>query len=295
RGGHAGAGGALIVLALTTIGPAGTPASTLVTALIRVGLIVLSAFLMSRLARVVIGRVERAIRAGHHGFAIEREKRAATLGQVLRSASWIVILVVSLLMALRELGFDVTPALAAAGGFGLAAGLGAQTLVRDWVGGILIIMDNQFAVGDVVRAAGVSGKVELVSLHHTELRDGDGALHFIPNSEIKVVTNLSRSWSQPTVRVPIDIAEDPKRVLAVLQDELRRFGEEPTIRAQLEGEPRLLGIEDVYAGYFTVLLQVKTNPGQRLEMMRELRIAVLHRLRQEGISVRPASATGQTV
>jgi small conductance mechanosensitive channel len=273
-----------------TITPAGAP-TDLVTALIRVALIALSAFIMSRIAKVLIGRIELAIRSGTQGFAIEREKRANTLGKMLRNASWFLIVVVSVLMTLRELGFDVTPALAAAGGFGIAAGLGAQTLVRDWLGGILIIMDNQFAVGDVVRAAGVAGKVENVSLHHTELRDGDGALHFIPNGEIKVVTNLSRSWSQPTVRVPIDIGEDPKRVLEVLRDELKRFGEEQ--KATLEGEPRLLGIEDVYAGYFTVLLQVKTNPGQRLEMTRELRIAVLHRLREEGISVRvspPANA-----
>lgn len=277
---------------MTTIAPAGTAGATLVTALIRVGLIVLSAFLMSRIARVLIGRIENTIRSGKEGFAIERERRAKTLGKMLRNASWLVIIVVSLLMGLRELGFDITPALAAAGGFGIAAGLGAQTLVRDWLGGILIITDNQFAVGDVVRAAGVSGKVEVLSLHHTELRDGDGALHFIPNGEIKVVTNLSRSWSQPTVRVPIDIVEDPKRVLAVLRDELRKFGEDPNVKPHLEGEPRLLGIEDVYAGYFTVLLQVKTNPGQRLEMMRELRIAVLHRLREEGISVRPATTGG---
>jgi small conductance mechanosensitive channel len=274
------------------IAPAGTSASTLVTGLIRVGLIVLSAFLMSRIARALIGRVEKAIKAGTQGFAIEREKRANTLGKMLRNASWIVIIVVSLLMALRELGFDVTPALAAAGGFGIAAGLGTQTLVRDWLGGILIITDNQFAVGDVVRAAGVSGKVETLSLHHTELRDGDGALHFIPNGEIKVVTNLSRSWSQPTVRIPIDILEDPKRVMAVIREALRAFGEDPAVKPNLEGEPRVLGIEDVYAGYFTVLVQVKTNPGLRLEMMRELRIAILQRLREEGISVRPATATG---
>ncbi len=279
---------------MNLIHPGSTP-SDLVAVLIRLGLIVLSAFLLSRIARAVIGRVESAIRAGTQGFAIEREKRATTLGKMLRNASWVVIVVVSLLMGLRELGFDITPALAAAGGFGIAAGFGAQTLVKDWLGGILIITDNQFAVGDVVRAAGVAGKVEVLSLHHTELRDGDGALHFVPNGEIKVVTNLSRSWAQPTVRVPIDIAEDPKRVLAVLRDELQKFAEDPAIKTHLEGEPRLLGIEEVYAGYFTVLLQVKTIPGQRLEMMRELRIAVLHRLRLEGISVRANVPTGGPV
>ena len=272
--------------------PLGAPATDLASALIRVGLIVLSAFLMSRIARILVGRIESAIRAGNQGFPIEREKRAITLGKMLRTVSWILIVIVSSLMAMRELGFDITPLLAAAGGFGIAAGLGAQTLVRDWLAGVLIIMDNQFAVGDVVRMAGVAGKVEVLSLHHTELRDGDGALHFIPNGEIKVVTNLSRSWSQPTVRIPIDIGEDPKRVLAVLRDTLRKFAEDPSVKTHLEGEPRLLGIEDVYAGYFTVLLQVKTNPGQRLEMMRELRIAALHRLREEGISVRAATTAG---
>jgi len=274
-----------------TVNPAALPTTDIVTTLIRIGLILVSAFLVSRLAALAIGRIETAIRAGTQGFAIEREKRAKTLGQILRSVTWLVLVLVASLMAIRELGFDITPGLAAAGGFGIAAGLGAQTLVRDWIAGVLIILDNQFAVGDVVRAAGVSGKVQSLSLQHTELRDGDGALHFIPNSEIKVLTNLSRSWSQPTVRIPIDVAEDPKRVMVVLREMLRRFAEDPAVKPHLEGEPRLLGIEEVYAGYFTVLLQVKTNPGQRLEMMRELRMAALHHLREEGISVRPSAGS----
>jgi len=274
--------------------PAALPTTDIATILIRIGLIIICAFLVSRLAALAIGRIERAIRAGTQGFAIEREKRAKTVGQILRSVAWIVLVLVASLMAIRELGFDITPGLAAAGGFGIAAGLGAQTLVRDWIAGVLIILDNQFAVGDVVRTAGVSGKVQFLSLQHTELRDGDGAVHFIPNSEIKVVTNLSRSWSQPTVRVPIDSEEDPKHVMAVLREMLTRFAEDPAVKPHLEGEPKVLGIEDIHAGYFTVLLQVKTNPGQRLEMMRELRMAALHRLRQEGISVRPSAGSAGT-
>jgi moderate conductance mechanosensitive channel len=271
--------------------PVALPATDIATILIRIGLIIICAFLVSRLAAIATGRIERAIRAGTQGFAIEREKRAKTVGQILRSVTWIVLVLVASLMAIRELGFDITPGLAAAGGFGIAAGLGAQTLVRDWIAGVLIILDNQFAVGDVVRTAGVSGKVQFLSLQHTELRDGDGAVHFIPNSEIKVVTNLSRSWSQPTVRIPIDSEEDPKHVMAVLREMLTRFAEDPAVKPHLEGEPKVLGIEDIHAGYFTVLLQVKTNPGQRLEMMRELRMAALHRLRQEGISVRPSAGS----
>jgi small conductance mechanosensitive channel len=264
-----------------------------VALLIKIGLILGCAFLFSRVAAVLIGRIERAIRDDARGLAIEREKRAKTLGQVLRSASWILIVVVAALMAVRELGLDISPALAAAGGFGVAAGLGAQTLVRDWIAGFFIILDNQFSVGDVIRAAGVAGKVENLSLRHTELRDGDGALHFIPNSEMKVVTNLSKSWSQPTIRLPVNVGEDPKRVLAALESMLHEFAADPSVKPHLEGDPKVLGIEDVHPGYYTVLLQVRTNPGRRLEVGRALRGAALARLRREGISVRPTSEVAE--
>ncbi len=262
-----------------------------VSLVVKLGLVFACAFLASRVAAVLIGRIERAIRSEAKGEQVERDKRAKTLGQVLRSASWMLIVVVSALMVVRELGLDITPALAAAGGFGVAAGLGAQGLVRDWISGFFIILDNQFAVGDVIRAAGVAGKVESLSLRHTELRDGDGALHFVPNSEMRVVTNLTKSWSSPTVRIPISSTEDPDRVLAVLEDTLRQFAVDPSVKPYLDGDPRVLGIEDVHPGYFTVLVQVKTNPGRRLEVGRALRTAALRRLLREKISTRPAAGT----
>jgi len=259
---------------------------------LKLGLVVGFAFLISRVAAVLVRRIERAIRSDAKGDQVERDKRAKTLGEVLRGASWVLIVVVAVLMVVRELGLDITPALATAGGFGVAAGLGAQGVVRDWISGFFIILDNQFAVGDVIRAAGVAGKVESLSLRHTELRDGDGALHFVPNSEMKVVTNLTKSWSSPTIRIPVSSTEDPDQVLAVLEDALRRFAAEPSMKSHLEGEPKLLGIEEVHPGYFTVLVQVKTNPGQRLEVGRALRAAALRRLRQEKISLQPARSAG---
>jgi moderate conductance mechanosensitive channel len=260
------------------------------TLLIRVGIIVIVAFAVSRIAAILIGRIERTIKSDPRGDAIEREKRAQTLGQVLRSASWVLIVVVGALMAVRELGLDITPALAAAGGFGVAAGLGAQTLIRDVIGGFFVLMENQFAVGDVVRVAGVAGKVEALTFRHTEVRDGDGALHFIPNGEMKVVTNLSKAWSQPTVRVPISSAEDPVRVMRVIEEEISAFREDPSMKPHLDGPPKLLGIEELYPGYFTVLIQAKTHPGRRLEVGRSLRMAVLRRLGAERISMRQAGA-----
>ena len=185
-------------------------------------------------------------------------------------------------MAARAAGLDITPALAAAGGFGVAAGLGAQSLVRDWIAGFFIIHENQFDVGDVVRVAGVSGTVEMLSLRHTELRDGEGFIHFIPNGEIKVVTNLTKSWATPMVRVPVSVAEDPDRVIGIVEAMLPTFQADPAIRPLLLEGPRLLGIEDVGPGHYTLLLQAKTVPEQRLVVARALRRSLIQRLLAEG-------------
>jgi len=261
-----------------------------VTLLIRLGLVVLGAIIVIRLLYIVIGRIERAIRTEGRGTEGARERRAKTLGTVLRDLARGVIVVIAILMGARELGLDITPALAAAGGFGVAAGLGAQSLVRDWIAGFFFIRDNQFAVGDVVRVAGVSGTVETLTLRHTELRDGEGFIHFIPNGEIKVVTNLTKSWSTPLVRIPVSLAEDPAKVIATIEAMLPEFRENPKMKIDLIEGPRVLGIEDMTEGQFTLLIQAKTVPEQRLAVSRALRLAVLERLRSEGITVHTAAA-----
>ena len=259
------------------------PETFSVATLIRLGLIVLATLLMLRLASVLIRKVETAIRNESRSHSSAREKRAATIGAVLRGVTRGVILVIGGLMVARAAGLDITPALAAAGGFGVAAGLGAQSLVRDWVSGFFIIHENQFDVGDVIRAAGVSGTVEMLSLRHTELRDSEGFIHFVPNGEIKVVTNLTKSWSTPMVRVPVSVTEDPDRVIGIVEAMLPSFQQDPVIRSLLLDGPRLLGIEDVAPGYYTLLLQAKTIPEQRLVVSRALRRRVVQRLREEGV------------
>jgi len=261
-----------------------------VTLVIRLGLIVLGAIIVIRLLYIVIGRIERAIRTEGRGTEGARERRAKTLRGVLRGLARGVIVVIAILMGARELGLDITPALAAAGGFGVAAGLGAQSLVKDWIAGFFFIRDNQFAVGDVIRVAGVSGTVETLTLRHTELRDGEGFIHFIPNGEIKVVTNLTKSWSTPLVRIPVSLAEDPGKVIAAIEAMLPEFRDNPKIKTDLIEGPRVLGIEDMTEGQFTLLIQAKTIPEQRLAVSRAIRLAVLERLRNEGITVHTAAA-----
>jgi small-conductance mechanosensitive channel len=271
-------------------------AFTLVEILVRIGIIIVATLLTVRLVYLLIGRIERAIRTEAKGTELAREKRARTIGGVLRGFTRGIIIVIGILMCVRELGLDITPALAAAGGFGVAAGLGAQSLIKDWVSGFFIIHDNQFAVGDVVRASGVSGTVEGLSLRHTELRDGEGFIHFIPNGEIKVVTNLTKSWSTPIVRIPISLTEDPARVVQVLETMLVGFAASPRAKPLLLEPPRLLGIDDVGTGQFTLMLQAKTVPEERLAVSRMLRMAALESLRAAGVLVHtPVAGDGSAV
>jgi small conductance mechanosensitive channel len=260
-------------------------AVSLATLAIRVGLIALGAIILIRISSMLVARMERAVRRHPEGEDASREKRARTLGGVVRGLSRSAIVLIALLMAVRELGLDITPALAAAGGFGVAAGLGAQSLVRDWLVGFFIIYDNEYAVGDAVQVAGVAGTVEALTLRHTELRDGEGALHFVPNGEIKVVTNLTKSWSTPVVRIPVSLAEEPARVQAVLERFAAEAAEDPVLKPLLRERPRVLGMEDVTVGQYTMMMQARTVPEHRLDVARALRYGAVSRLRAEGIAI----------
>jgi len=123
----------------------------------------------------------------------ELERRVTTVGQLIVKIAGAVILVIALLMALDLFGIDIGPAIAGLGVVGIAVGLGAQTLVRDWLAGVFIVLENQFSQGDRVRIAGVEGTVEDFSLRRTKLRDADGTIHNVPNGQIVVTTNLTRT------------------------------------------------------------------------------------------------------
>ncbi len=260
---------------------------------IRLGVIVLGTFLVLRVAGALVSRLEQTIRERSVGEEEARDKRARTIGGVLRGGARSLVFVVAALMAVRELGLDITPALAAAGGFGVAAGLGSQSLVRDWISGFFIIHDDQYGVGDTVRVAGVAGTIEQLTLRHTELRDGDGSLHFIPNGEIKIVTNLTKSWAAPLIRIPVSADEDPERVLRVLNEMVSAFRADAATAALLVDGPTVLGIDDVSAGQYTVLIQARTRPENRHPATRALRLAAIRRLRAEGIALHSAQA-GET-
>jgi moderate conductance mechanosensitive channel len=161
-----------------------------------IALSALGAFIALRVAVTVGMRHVAEHRSAASGGLLspaEVEARVRTVGQLIVRVGGAVIAVIAVLMVLGQLGIDIGPAIAGLGLVGIAAGLGAQTLIRDWLAGIFVVLENQYSYGDLVRIAGVEGTVEDFSMRRTLLRDADGSFHTVPNGQILVATKLSRS------------------------------------------------------------------------------------------------------
>ena len=165
---------------------------------------------------------------------LELERRVNTIGRLVLRIGGAVIVVIAVLMALGQFSIDIGPAVAGLGVVGIAVGFGAQTLIRDWLAGIFVVLENQYSEGDVVRIGGVEGVVESFSLRRTTLRDLDGTVHSVPNGHITVASNLTRLWAR--VNLDISVAYDTN--IDAATDLINRVGEE--MQADDEWGPRLL-------------------------------------------------------
>jgi len=200
-----------------------------------------------------------------------RARQLRTLAGVLNSVGAAVIVFLAAMEILPVLGVDMGPLLASAGVAGLAIGFGAQTLVHDVINGFFILMENQYDIGDVVRIGGVAGVVESMTLRRTTLRDDSGAVHTVPNSEIKIVSNLTRDWAQVALHISVDYRESSDRILALLKQVGNELRTDPDYGALLVADPQVPGIERVAGGEVDYLMLVKTRPGQQWTVSRELR------------------------
>jgi small conductance mechanosensitive channel len=232
---------------------------------------------------LVIGRIERfLIRAGHGSH--HSEQRAKTLGGIFRSLATVVVAVAALIHALEILGWDVKPLLAGAGIVGVALGFGAQTLVRDVIAGFFILAEDQFAVGDVIEVGGKAAAVEAITVRCTTLRDFHGYVHFVPNGEMKIVTNRSRGWNRGALDVVVAASEDVDRALAVCRSVAEEFNADPRWRERLLDPVEVWGIESVDGQAIHVRLVLRTRPGADLpEATRELRRRAYRALLEAGV------------
>jgi len=213
-----------------------------------------------------------------------RERRGQTISQLLRSVGRVVIFAIALLLTFNVF-IDIGPILAGAGILGLAVSFGAQSLVKDVISGFFILFENQFAIGDVIEAGGKSGVVEKMSLRVVILRDLKGVMHVIPNSEIKVVSNMTRGWSRAVVDVGVAYAEDVDRALSVVRDEAAQFSTDRVWGGQLDGPVEVPGVEQLGESAVVIRTLLRTQPGSQWNVAREFRRRIKNRFDREGIEI----------
>jgi small conductance mechanosensitive channel len=213
-------------------------------------LILVVAIVAIRLARLSVRGVVKALldREASEGTAqelsaVELKKRMDTLDSLGSRTLQSFIVVIAALMILDQLGLEIGPAIAGLGVVGIAVGFGAQSLVKDYLNGALILIENQFGKGDVVRAAGVAGVVEDFTLRRTTLRDLDGVVHTIPNGEIRVASNLTRIWARINQDVTVAYGTDIDKAIEVVDNVGREMAGDPVWKRRVLEAPRVERVE----------------------------------------------------
>ena len=229
------------------------------------------AFIFARLLRVITRKVvDLSEKRSLDGVA--RAQQVRTVVGVVYSSGVFLIVFFAGMSALKDaFNINIEPLLASAGIAGLAIGFGAQTLVKDVINGFFILVENQFQVGDTIRAAGVSGKVEEITMRRTTLRDNDGTLHIVPNGSIQIVSNMTRDWAQVTLQVSVDYNESSDHVIQLLQQVVKDFAVDPEFKPDIVAEPQVPGIERVRGQEVDYLVLVKVQPRKQFVAARELR------------------------
>lgn len=236
----------------------------------RIAVILLVAVILTRLLGLFTRKLQDFSRRDALPSGI-RATQLRTLASIAQSVGTFVIFFFVLLQILPIFNIDVKPFLASAGIVGLAIGFGAQTLVKDVINGFFIIIDNIYDLGDVVKIAGVQGTVEKMSLRMTVLRDDSGAVHSVPNSEIKIVSNMTRDWAQVALHVSVDYGESSDRIIQLLKEIGATLHEDPEYRNDIVGDPEVPGIERVSGSEVDYLIIVKCRPDRQQAVRRELR------------------------
>jgi len=231
--------------------------------------VALIAFILIRLLRIITSRMVRV--AVKHAAAPERVGQVRTLAGVIRATGLAVIGLIAGLQFLDALGVNLAPLLASAGVAGLAIGLAAQSVFKDVLNGILILIEDQFNVGDTVRLAGLAGTVEAMTLRKTTVRDADGTLYVIPNSQITTVANQSVEFSVATINVSVDFSANPDKVLELLTNIASEIRNSDEFKQVIVADPQILGVDAIKGSELIFPVVFKTLATKQYAPVREFR------------------------
>ncbi|GEP36162.1 mechanosensitive ion channel protein MscS [Nocardioides szechwanensis] len=238
-----------------------------------------------------VGRFSMVRRGASHAAASDpvtstrRVQRAKTIGSLLKSIITGVLVAMFGTMILSELGVNIAPIIASAGILGLALGFGAQSLVKDFLSGIFMILEDQYGVGDVIDIGEADGTVEAVSLRVTRLRDVNGTVWYVPNGEIVRVGNMSQNWARTVLDISVGYGEDLARVRRVLQEVAHDLWEDEDYKQLVIEEPEVWGVEQLGPEGVLVRVTLKTAPLEQWAVAREMRQRIKARFDHEGIEI----------
>ncbi|MFS1303485.1 mechanosensitive ion channel family protein [Streptosporangium longisporum] len=275
-----------------------------VAAALALVLVIVIALILRNVAHRLINRVVRRASSGRTSLAgrlrgrdapapegldailaERRRQRAETMGSVLKHVASIIILGTAVLTVLERLTIPIAPLLTSVGIVGVAIGFGAQELVKDFIAGMFMLLEDQYGVGDVIDAGAAVGTVEAVTLRITRLRDADGRVWYVRNGTITRVGNESQGWSRATVDVPVAYASDVPAVRDLLKATVEEMWEDPGFRSVIVEEPQVWGIEQISDTSVIFRISAKTLPSKQAEIARELRLRVKTALDRASIPI----------
>lgn len=257
---------------------------------LKVGAIALAALIGIWAVRIAIGTavrhlLERRATAEGQLTADDLERRVRTLQRLAARIATAIILVVAVLMVFDQFGISIGPAVAGLGVVGIAVGFGAQTLIRDWLAGVFIILENQYSAGDVVRIADVDGVVEEFSLRRTTLRDLDGTVHTVPNGSIVVASNMTRGWARVNIDVAVAYDTDIDRASAIIDRVGQSLVDDEAWRDRVIEAPSVKRVQALADSAVTLKVLGQVRPAEQWAVAGELRKRILGAFAAEGIEI----------
>jgi moderate conductance mechanosensitive channel len=251
----------------------------------RLLLIAILAYALIRMTTLAVRRFEHEVGLGSGLDALERAKRARTLGSVIERVVTVLVTGVAIVMALDLFGVNIGPVLTGAGIAGLAVGFGAQTLVRDVISGFFLILENQVRVGDIATINGTEGLVEAINLRTIVLRDLEGTVHVFPNGAINTLGNRSKDFSYYVVDLAVSYYDDPDQVAAAVREVGAALQADPVFGPSILEPIEILGVDAFGEWSVKMKVRIRTVPLKQWEVGRELRRRIIKTFEQRGFSI----------
>lgn len=248
-------------------------------------IVIISAIVYYILKKVLSRAVRIAVVPKDGEDSIGEVQREQTLTQIFIITLRIVIILIAGLMVATEFGIKIAPLLASAGVVGLALGFGGQYLIKDVISGLFIILENQYRINDFIEVAGLSGKVERITLRMTTLRDLDGNIHHVPHGEIKTVSNLSKTFSRVNLDIGVGYGSDIDKVASVINEVGEKLAADPEWKESIITAPRFLRVQELGDSSVVIKVLGDTKPSQQWAVSGELRKRIFEAFKANDIEI----------